>query len=1361
MRLLANSTHELNYQIKKVSDISQLDIRDVFKDSKGFLWLATSDGLVRYNGLDSKVYRVSKSDNAIGSNMTRKIAEDKWGNIWVSTFGKGLSKLDIKKERFVNYTMDSESDYKIETNDISSFLIDGQTIWIGNWDKLIRIQLDDHHDKIIHQSSILLSEIDSSRHQVVIQKIFKGKDNHIWLGLNSGLFKMKNNHQDLHQIDYDKTLGNVSDMTYCDSTMITSGEFISSVVNHSGGFRLRGLTANSAHTIAYKDGILWVGNRKGVFAYKVHKYQFLTLIKHYKTTSNNGRSYHPVTSIILDDEKVWVATTGGGVYCISPLSQLFEHYQQTNKKSLFDDHIKAIFEDSKQNLWIGTEVGGLNYLINENNYNYDNGFGQISIKNYPDENNRVYAIAEQHLPQSKLRKRLLWLGTTFPTFLIALDPNTMELLPQSPFAKKLGFVFDIEMQNDSTMWVGTYNEGLWRIKTDQNGEILSAQKFDSNPKNGGLTSDIIRSILIDKNGNLLVGTDKGLNVIFANELEKNHPKVFNYKEGKTAFDLSNEYLLKIFEAEDGKIWMGTIGGGLIYFNEIKDKKIRFNTITVEDGLSSNSIKSIEEDSEGNLWLSSNHGLIKYQPRSNQFVNYVQSDGLQANEFEDLVSFTRKDGQMLFGGVNGLNAFYPDQIVSDTRRPQIYFSELQILNETIIPNTKYEHQVILENSIEHTKEIYLKHDQNSFSLSFEAFQFNNHHKVKFRYFLEGFDEEWTPTRNNSRQAKYTNIPSGTYTLKVNAANSEEAWSDQTIALKIYIAKHPLLSNVAIGIYIISFVLMCSLIFTIYNRIRKQKKEVFIAELEKKNAEDAAQSKLRFFTNISHEFRTPLTLITIPVDRLINGSQLTEEDKKHQLKIIKYNADLMLRLVNQILDFRKLEQNKIQLSMQLMDSIRFVKNIFDGFQPLAESKEIKLYFKANVEELMMSFDPDCLEKIINNLLSNAIKFTPKNGEVTLEMESLENKLSIRVTDNGIGIAEDDQKQLFKRYFQKTNKNMLFRGGTGIGLNLIKNLVDLHNGSIEVESKKDEGTTFKVLLPKINEGTLDLELTKEEDTGDFPSPFSIEKVQNILQPTQKKYTFLIVEDNEELREVVVSLFSEYHQVIEAEDGQQGYEKCIIHQPDLVISDVMMPNMNGLEMLHTIKNDIKVSHIPIVLLTAKSTNENKVEGLIEGADAYVSKPFDQNVLYSIVFSILKNRERLIEKFDKEIKINPSLISKTPPDVEFLEKVLSIIENHLDNTEFNVDKLSVEYGLSRNHLNKKIKALTGETAIAFIRNVRLKHAAELFRNGNTNISEVTWQVGYTDLGTFRKRFKEKFGVSPSEFAQEATRKESTLKKEN
>lgn len=1340
-----NYLEELKTQ--KVNDIPLLDIRDIYKDSKGFIWMGTLDGLVRFDGLECKFYRISQESGSISSNMIRKIHEDKLGNIWVSTFGKGLCRLNRKTEKFENYSLESETPFQLQTNDISAFLLDGNRLWIGNWQKLIKVELDNNLHKIVSQTSVDLSEIDTTLRKVVVQTIFKDREDKIWLGLNTSLVRIDSISSDLKSISFHKKQGNVASIHYYDSTLIATGEFTSQIkVNKALAIEEGAVEYISSYTMQYHQGILWLGNRLGVYAYKLEADGF-KLLKHFKLHEKGELSNRPVSSIIADKDKIWVGTIGGGVYVISKHNNFFKQYQKTNTKhSLYDNHVKTIFEDSKQNLWVGTEQGGLNYLTGKANYQYADGFGQISMMNYPKEINRVYAIAEQMTPASTKRKRLIWLGTSFPTFLVALDPNTMQLLPQSPYAKELSFVFDIEVQNDSVIWVGTYHDGLLKFKTNQDGIIVSSQQFL--PKVGevrSISSHIIRSILYDVDGNLWIGTDKGLNYIPKNEVNKENPSISVF--GKE--QLLNDYILKIYQTSSGDIWMGTMGGGLIGIEKIvHNDSIVFKMVGVENGLPNNSIKAIEEDKEGNLWLSSNQGLTKYSPKTHDIVNYDKTDGLQANEFEELASCKREDGQLIFGGANGINTFYPDNFLQDDIKPKLYFSELNILNEEIHPQIAYQGNVILQNSIEHTKSIILKYAQNSFSVGFSALHFNSPQKVKYKYKLEGFDENWTRTDSDYRIAKYTNIPSGTYTLKVQACNRDNIWTDHPLELEIIIRPQPLLSPLAFCLYTILIVLIGFWLYKINRTIRRRKNEVLIAEIEKKNADEVNQSKLRFFTNISHEFRTPLTLISIPLEKLLKEIQLSEEDRKKNLGIIKQNADSMLRLVNQILDFRKLEQDKMQLSLQSQDIIQFVQQIFRGFEPLADKRQIELIFKTSHQKIFLSFDPDCVEKIVNNLVFNALKFTPKQGHVKLEIEQIGNKILMQVSDTGMGIKESDKPYLFQRYFQKSGISKEISSGSGIGLSLIKSLVDLHQGEIEVESYEGQGTTFKISLP-ILESNISITEKQEEVESFHLSSDKHNTNQLELLNENTQYTILIVEDNDELREVIASLFMTKHTVLEAEDGQIAYDLCLKHNPDLIISDIMMPNLNGIQLLSKVKNDEKVSHIPIILLTAKSTIENQVEGLIAGADAYISKPFNAEVLYSTVISMIKNRERLRKTFIKEIKVNPDLISNSPSDARFMDKTLEIIEKNMSNTDFNVEKLAALYGLSRNHLNNKIKALTGETAINFIRDIRLKHACELLKQGDLNISEVTWKVGYSDRAAFRRRFKAKFGITPSEFLKQ------------
>ncbi|UXX79143.1 response regulator [Reichenbachiella carrageenanivorans] len=1342
-----------NLSIQKVEGIPQSDIRNVFKDSKGFVWLATLDGLFRFDGYTCKNYRISQDPNSISSNMIGKIGEDHLGNIWVTTFGKGLCKLNPVTEEFTSYRIENSSPFKLRTNDISAFLLDGTTLWVGNWKELIRVKLDSTMSEIVSQDHISLHKFNPLVSNLNVQTIFKDREGKIWLGLNVNLIRINNPTSDLNHLSYTKKSGNVSVFQYCDSILVAAGEFVSEVqTDKPYEITLLPISYTSAYAMQYDNGIMWLGNRTGVYAFKKQEDSYQQ-ISHFTPSTADGLSSFPVSHLCTDGTSVWVGTIGGGVYLVSPNDQYFKYYKKTNEsRSLKDDHIKAIFEDSKQDLWVGTEQGGLNFLKGEDKYNYAEGFGQISMENYPREYNRVYAIAEQFTPRSKIRERLIWLGTSFPTFLVALDPSTMELLPQSDHMKGFRFVFAIEVQNDSTLWAGTYGAGIWRLKTDEDGAIIQSQQFQPESDDPhSISSTIIRSILYDRAGNLWIGTDKGLNYVAQEELNNDVPTFHVFREGKTEGSLINEYILKLFQASNGKVWMGSMGGGLIGVDQMIGKdSILFNTITVKDGLPNNSIKSIEEDQEGNLWLSSNQGLSRYNPVTQDIVNYDKSDGLQGSDFEELASSRRQNGELLFGGINGLNTFYPAQIRKDTIKPKLYFSELSILNEVVQPRVKYQNNVILKNSIEHTDLIVLTHEQNSFSVAFAGLHFNSPQKVKYQYILEGFDKTWTRANVDHRIAKYTNVPAGTYTLKVTASNSDNVETDEPIRLAIRIKPHPLLSPLAFMIYAVLFVLMIYLLYRIYKNIAHRKKEVLISEIEKRNAEEATQSKLRFFTNISHEFRTPLTLISIPLEKLLKGGKLTEGSEKKNLNIIKHNSDLMLRLVNQILDFRKLEQDKMQLSLQSLDIVAFIKDILQTFEPLAEQKQIDLDFQHNREAIYLSFDPDCVEKIVYNLLSNAIKFTPKDGKVSLEVNQEKERILIQVSDTGIGIKDSDKPYLFQRYFHRVQQDKIMNSGTGIGLSLIKGLVELHKGDIEVQSQEGVGTRFNIHLPMTGDGKASnfVAMERQEDVASMPVIES--EIKPVLDRGEEhRYTLLIVEDNQELREIIVSIFNEKHEVLEAEDGKIGYDQCLKHNPDLVISDIMMPNVDGIQLLSMIKDDEKISHIPIMLLTAKSTIENQIEGFAAGADAYVSKPFNADVLYSNALAIIHNRERLRGTYVKEIEINPMLLSNSPTDVSFIEKILTLIEENLSDADFNVDKMAEAYGLSRNHLNRKIKALTGETTINFLRDIRLKHAAELLTKGKYNVSEVTWKVGYTDLGAFRKRFKDRFGVSPSDYIKQ------------
>ncbi len=1337
----------LKYHVYPLKSIVQNDINALYKDSNGFMWIGTLDGLIRFDGSNTKTYRIQQGKNSISSNMITAITEDMHGNIWAATFGKGLCKLDPQTDTFTHYQQELPEKHRLKSNDISCFYIDGNTIWVGNWLGIYRIKLDEEMDEIIKNDELPLSQIYKNSDNLQVKRIFKDQSNNIWAGLNNGLIRLSNPNAAFDNLVTKQYNAQVSSYCTADSIEFIGGSMISIINKSRPQIRIDSILDIQSHILLYANKQLWTGNNKGIYSYTITPEKKLAADLHFTAeTASNALSSNLISCIASDNSgQIWVGTNGGGITIISPKTKYFYHYKKNaaQQGSLKSNSIRNIFEDSQQYLWIGTEGGGLNYLKGKDKYNYASGFKQFNINNYPKENNRVYSIEETLTPRSKKTNRIIWLGTSYPINLMAINPNTMEDIALPEFTKNMGFVFSLEAQNDSTLWAGTYGEGLWRLSLNTRGEIIRHTQFSPNNESGcNLSSFIIRNILYDTKGNLWIGTDKGLNLIRSSELNKEQPTFEVYREGNQPGELSQDYILQLFESASGKIWMGTMGGGLVGIEKMDADSICFSALTSKDGLPNNAIKGILEDDRQNLWLSSNRGISKFNPITKEIINYDSSDGLQNDEFAEIVAGKRSNGQLLFGGNNGLNVFYADEILIDTLKPRLILTELLILNEKIIPGESYNNNIILNKNLEYTDYIVLKHNQNSFSIAFTGMQFNSAQKNNYKYLLEGFDKQYTFANADYTIAKYTNVPAGTYTFKVYGSNCDNVWSDTPAFLTIVVLPHPLLSAWAYLIYAIVLITVITIILKTTLLISRRKKELLIAGIEKKNTEELAQSKLRFFTNISHEIRTPLTLISVPLESLLKKSSEFKADDRKSLTIIKQNTHLMLRLVNQLLDFRKLEETDKQLHITSTDLNNFIKTIFESFKPLAEEKHIKLSFNAPEGELLVDFDSEKLEKVIYNLLSNALKFTPNEGTVMVSIHQKDKFVTITVSDTGIGISEDDKQMVFERYFQGQNSRPPALRGSGIGLALSKSIIELHQGHISLTSKEGMGSTFVVSLP-LSQGNFHSLSTTVKPLANLHQDIVI---TSEIVKEKTAYTILVVEDNKDLREILLSIFAETFTVIEAENGRVGLEKCIEYNPHIVISDIMMPEMNGIELLTTIKNDERISHIPVILLSAKGSVEDQIEGHLSGADAYIPKPFNADYLYANVISTIKNRERLRVIFQKEIEINPMVISNSPADVKFMEKILALTEKNLSNPEFNVDKLAETYGVSRIHLNRKIKALTGETPIQFLRNIKLKHAAELLKQNSLNVSEVAWEVGYSDVGTFRKRFKEKFGVSPSEF---------------
>ncbi|MGB3464521.1 MAG: response regulator, partial [Cyclobacteriaceae bacterium] len=709
-----------------------------------------------------------------------------------------------------------------------------------------------------------------------------------------------------------------------------------------------------------------------------------------------------------------------------------------------------------------------------------------------------------------------------------------------------------------------------------------------------------------------------------------------------------------------------------------------------------------------------------------------------------------DGQMLFGGINGFNVFDPDEIEYNEYQPPVYFTDFKLSNVSLDPQS----QSPLTEDISLAKEINLAHDQNDFSIEFSLISFSQSRRNIFAYQLENYDEDWREV-GNRRSAHYTHIPPGDYVFKVKATNSDGIWSEKTASVNIHIARAWYHSYIAYLLYaLVLGTLLWLGIYLLLNRERLRA-QYNLEHMELSKMQELDEMKSRFFANISHEFRSPLTLILGPLKGLMNSTE--DEEQKEQFGLMIRNARSLLGLINQLLELSKLERGKMKLEASERDIVEFLKPLVKSFTAMANKKYIRYKIDLPSHEVLVYFDNDKLEKIVTNLLSNAFKYTPDFGTVELKLKDESHCVSLQVSDSGIGVPDDEAEYIFNRYYRVNNKQAVRNEGTGIGLSLARELVQLHRGSIMLVKGQEHGATFKVWLPKGDahltpDQIVDHETNRSEDlmqedilTGAVELDETIERIENEVNNLP---LILVVEDDKDISRYVRKILEEDYKVIEAGDGEQGIKAALNQIPDLIISDVMMPGIDGYGLCGVLKNDLKTSHIPIILLTAKASNESAIVGFEQGADYYVNKPFDPKVLLLRVKNILNTRDKIVKQLgSKSLHMEPKDIQMAKKDQDFLNRAVEIVELHISDSDFNVEDLGRELGLSRMQLYRKLKALIGKSANEFIRFIKLKRAAQLLDQGSMTISEITYKVGFNDLKYFRDCFKKQYGVNPSDYS--------------
>jgi ligand-binding sensor domain-containing protein/signal transduction histidine kinase/AraC-like DNA-binding protein len=1351
------------FHISYQEGLSNSTVEAIAQDSFGFIWIGTRDGLNRYDGYQVVVFRNDPADkSSISDNFIRTIYEDSNKDLWIGTMN-GLNKFERTASTFKRFKSDKRRAGSISNNIITSIYEDSnRQFWVGTYGGGLNL-LNKRSGKF--NSFIHNPENPGSLRSNNVNALVEDRMGRLWVATDSGLHALH------RQSKTFKVISNLSDKR----NLLKRNTVKSLAIDHTGylwlGTEDKGLSRYHPATGTFKNynhnewaksslsndqirtllvdsrNRLWVGSINGGLDLYLAN---LDAFQNFQHDPEHPRSLSQRTVSALFEDKqhnLWIGTHRGGINLYSPLSEKFNIFRKERKQpTLSYNDVRAFFEDSNGLIWIATDGGGLNSFNRKsgafNHYRHD-PFKPLSIGS-----DAVLDIRGD-------KNGALWIGTwggglnvmdkasgTFRKFThVEGDPNSIS----SNYVQKT-----LE-DSHGNFWVATYYGGLNLF--DRKTRRFRRIKHDPDKKSGVFGENIV-SLHEDINGDIWMGTDDG----GLNRYQISTKRFLHYfRDEERMPDLR-----VLFTDRKGRLWVGH--RGLYLFDR---KQNRFALFRNKAGLSTDFIKSILEDRRGNLWISTSNGLTKINPETGAFKKYSVSDGLQGQEFEANAALLSSKGEMYFGGINGFNTFFPEEINTNAYLPNVSLVDFMIYNKKIVPGEK---NSPLKEDISLTKEIRLSYKQSTFSLSFAALDFTGLKNNQYAYKLEGLDKDWNYV-GHERKASYTNLSPGTYTFFVKASNSDDVWNNKSSTVRIIIAPPFWLTW-----WFILLVLVL-IIYIIY-AILSFKRKLELERMEEKKREEIHQVQLQFFTNISHEFRTPLTLIMGPLEQLMKDNQQSSLTRYFQT--MHRNTRRLMNLINELMDFRKVETGTLGLRVTEGNIGNFIAEIFEEFKGLAEDKNITFEVINNLPEEKAWFDRQILEKILLNLVHNSFKYTPDNGVITLEtLESLsgfkprfKNELAIRnsfrsgryiyirIADNGIGISADSIGRLFERYYRITEAHL----GSGIGLAFVKSLTHLHKGDIYVYSERHQGTEIIVAVPiertsyspeeiwteSASEGGTRLESVNPEPLlQDTPAGMT-GTISTLSDPPEER--ILIVDDNPELRAFLQQTLSATYQVAVAENGMIGLLKAKDEFPDLILSDVLMPEMNGIQFCKAVKEDLEIGHIPFLMLTARNALEARIEGAESGADFYLPKPISIDLLLLTIRNIFEQKRKLKERYLKDYQSDARELVHSAKEKEFIDRLSRIIHSELKNPDLDVDFVCTAMGMSKTKLYQKIKTITGESIGEFIRSIRLKRAAQIMTHEDVLITEVMYRVGIQTQSYFSKAFKKQFGKTPSQFLSELER---------
>ena len=1073
-----------------------------------------------------------------------------------------------------------------------------------------------------------------------------------------------------------------------------------------------------------------------------------------------------VTAVFTDKQgNLWFASYENGLEKVSFSTNHFRLLTAVpNDPEFPGNNIRAIYQDKDGYIWIGGK-DKIVRLYDKNLHYIGNLTKQGTISPHSrDMLGVVYAIMQDH-------EGNIWMGTKSNGLFAArlqdkpLNYHLTQYLADAnnEYSLSGNEIYSLYEDRQQRIWIATFEGGINYLEQGINKKNIKFINYRNRLKNYPIRQCYrTRFVTSDTEGRIWIGSAAGLLMCEGDFQEPE--KILFHRYCRIPGDiqsLSNNDVHNIFFTQNKEMFVATFGGGLNKLLSFDNSYARFRAYTMKEGLPSDVLLSLEEDKEGNLWCATEEELYKFNPSSEKIINYPSRFFPRQVNFNEGAALRTQSEYLMYNTMKGILYFTPDSISTSHYIPPIVFTSLQQAEKTINP----QESSILTTHIDDTRLLKLPHNQNSFTIQFAALDMKYPDNISYSYQLEGFEKNWNNI-GKQRTATYTNLPKGHYTLKVRSTNSDGIWVENTRILPIIVLPSFWETPWAYFLYLLFILLIIFIAVYILFTIFRLKHKVSVEQ-------EISDIKLRFFTNISHELRTPLTLIAGPIEQVLQYGKLDNKERE-QLILVERNTSRMLRLVNQILDFRKIQNKKMRMRVQQIDLIPFIRHIMENFTGLADEHQIDFEMATSLSSLKIWADADKLEKVVFNLLSNAFKYTPQGRQIKVIVQEKENNAIIAIEDQGIGIAENKQQSLFIRFENLVDRNLFNQASTGIGLSLVKELIDMHHGKIDIYSKLGEGSRFTINLLKGKEHfdeTVEFILTDYIVT-DTPSEYMNTQISSLLESEKEnldseKETILIVEDNQELRFFIKTIFIQFFNVIEAENGNIGLEKSKKYMPDIIISDVMMPQKNGIEMTQELREEIATSHIPIVLLTAKSTIESKIEGMKLGADDYITKPFSAAYLKARIFNLLEQRKKLqvlycasllplaTEQQATEQTEKSSLPSLSPNDQKFMDKVMEAIEKHLDNGDLMVEDIASEVNMSRSVFFKKLKTLTGLSPVEFLREIRMKRAAQLIETEEYSMAQIAYMVGLNDSHYFSKCFKQQYGITPTEYKE--SRKQTSL----